>query len=156
MHSWISSQKWKRTLLSAGTLSLGSHANTDQAVGGLELLHGFGGVVDEGKAGGLAATELGAQTEGLDLVLLGLVEAGELLAELILGDVGAAGVQNVTSISQSKVLHFVTSRLGSGDSLPSIRFNFDMVLRQTLTAKNVNAYDGKTIIRRQFHESAIW
>ena len=102
MHSWISSQKWKRTLLSAGTLSLGSHANTDQAVGGLELLHGFGGVVDEGKAGGLAATELGAQTEGLDLVLLGLVEAGELLAELILGDVGAAGVQNVTSIRSVK------------------------------------------------------
>lgn len=119
---------WKRTLLSAGTLSLGGHANTDQAVGGLELLHGFGGVVDEGKAGGLAATELGAQTEGLDLVLLGLVEAGELLAELILGDVGAAGVQNVTS-NQSVKWSFtlISICFRSGDSLPSFRFNSDMV-----------------------------
>lgn len=85
-----------RTLLSAGLLDLLGQANTDQAVVGLELLHGLGGVVDESKAGGLATTELGAQTEDGDLVLASLVQAGELLAELLLGDVGAVGVQNVT------------------------------------------------------------
>lgn len=63
---------------------------------GLELLHGLGGVVDEGETSGLAATELGAETEDVDLVLGGLVQGAELLAELILGDVGAAGVEDIT------------------------------------------------------------
>lgn len=86
----------KRTLLPAGTLGLGGKTNPDETVVGLELLHGLGGVVDEGEAGGLATTELGAQTEDGDLVLLGLVETAELLAELLLGDVGTVGVQDVT------------------------------------------------------------
>lgn len=90
-------RKQGRTLLSAGTLGLGGHADPDEAVLGLELLQGLGGVVDEGEAGRLAATELGAQAEDLDLVLLGLVHAAELLAELILGDVGARGVEDVTA-----------------------------------------------------------
>lgn len=85
-----------RTLLSAGLLDLVGEADTDQAVVRLELLHGLGGVVDEGEASGLATTELGAQTEDGDLVLAGLVEAGELVTELILGNVGAVGVQDVT------------------------------------------------------------
>lgn len=85
-----------RTLLSAGLLDLVGEADTDQAVVRLELLHGLGGVVDKGEAGGLATTELGAQTEDGDLVLAGLVETGELVTELILGDVGAVGVQDVT------------------------------------------------------------
>lgn len=83
-------------MLSAGLLNLLGQADADQAVVGLELLHGLGGVVDESKASGLATTELGAKTEDGDLVLASLVQAGELLAELILGDVGAVGVQNVT------------------------------------------------------------
>lgn len=62
---------------------------------GLKLLHGLRGVVDEGEASGLAATELGAQTEDGDLILLGLVQAGELVAELLLRDVGAVGVEDV-------------------------------------------------------------
>lgn len=62
----------------------------------LELLHGLGGVVDESEASGLAATELGAQTEDGDLILAGLVETGKLVTKLILGDVGAVGVQDVT------------------------------------------------------------
>lgn len=83
-------------LLSAGTLGLGGESDTDQAVLGLELLQSLGGVVDEGEAGGLAATEVGAQAKDLDLLLLGLVQAAELLAELSLGDVGTAGVEDVT------------------------------------------------------------
>lgn len=95
-----------RTLLSAGLLDLGGEANTDQTVVGLELLHGLGGVVDEGEAGGLAATELGAQTEDGDLVLAGLVHAGELVGELLLGDVGTVGVQNVTVGQDISIISF--------------------------------------------------
>lgn len=91
------------TLLSAGLLNLLGQANTDQAVVGLELLHGLGGVVDKSEAGGLATTELGAQTKDGDLVLAGLVQASELLAELILGDVGTVGVQDVTIMEQKQV-----------------------------------------------------
>ena len=86
----------KRTLLPARLLDLGGEANADQPVVGLELLHRLGGVVDEGKAGGLAATELGPEAEDADLVLLGLVQAGELVAELLLGDVGAVRVEDIT------------------------------------------------------------
>lgn len=84
------------TLLSAGLLDLGGLAVTDEPVVGLELLHGLVAVVDQGEAGALAATVLGAETEAGDLVLLGLVELGELGTELILGDVRAVGVQDVT------------------------------------------------------------
>jgi hypothetical protein len=85
-----------RTLLSRCALRLGGEAHADQSVLRLELLHGLGRVVDEGETGCLATTELRAQTEDGDLVLLGLVHGGKLLTELLLGDVGAAGVQDVT------------------------------------------------------------
>lgn len=63
-----------------------------------ELLQGLSGVVDEGEAGALATTELRTETEDGDLVLGGAVEAGELLAEFVLGDVGAVGVEDITVI----------------------------------------------------------
>lgn len=91
-----STKGWKRTLLARGLLDLGGGTNADQTVGGLELLQGLDGVVDQSEAGGLATTVLGAETEDGDLVLVGLVQVGQLLAELILGDVGAVGVQDVT------------------------------------------------------------
>lgn len=96
---------YRRTLLSGSLLDLGGLANTDESVVGLELLHGLGRVVDESKASGLATTVLGAETEDGDLVLGGLVELGELLAELILGDVGAVGVKDVTVERESSVHH---------------------------------------------------
>jgi hypothetical protein len=83
--------------LSAGALDLGSKANADKSVVGLELLHGLGGVVDESEAGGLATTELGAEAENGDLLLVGLVEASKLLTEVLLGDVGTTGVEDVTA-----------------------------------------------------------
>ena len=48
------------TLLSRGTLDLGRLAVADQAVAGLEVLHGLGGVVEEGEAGALASSVLRA------------------------------------------------------------------------------------------------
>ena len=62
----------------------------------LELLHGLGGVVEEGETGALATTELGAETEDGNLVLVHLVKTGELLAKLILGDVWARWVEDIT------------------------------------------------------------
>ena len=89
---------WARqlTLLPGGLLDLVGESDADESVVGLELLHGLGAVVDEGEAGGLAATELGAESEDGDLLLAGLVHGRELLAELLLGDVGTTGVEDVT------------------------------------------------------------
>jgi hypothetical protein len=67
---------------------------------GLELLQGLGGVVDQSEAGGLATTVLCAETEHGDLVLVGLVQVGQLLAELVLGDVRAVGVEDVPKIRE--------------------------------------------------------
>lgn len=61
-----------------------------------ELLQGLNGVVDQSEASALATTELRAETEDGDLILVSLVEAGELLTEFILGNVGAVGVEDVT------------------------------------------------------------
>ena len=104
-----------RTLLPGSLLDLVGHADTDEAVVGLELLHGLVGVVDEGEAGALATTELGAESEDGDLVLVGLVELGELLTELVLGDVGTVGVEDITVLRKNP-----SSVLGSqyrGDQL---------------------------------------
>lgn len=100
-------------MLSRCTLGLGAETNSDQSVQRLELLHGLGGVVDEGETSGLATTELGAETEDGDLILLGLVHGGQLVTELVLGDVGAAGVQDVTGGRQKMLVgkfHFARLR----------------------------------------------
>lgn len=85
------------TLLSAGLLDLLGSTDTDETVVRLELLQGLLGVVDEGEASALATTVLRTEAEDGDLVLVGLVQVGELAAELILGDVGAVGVEDVTA-----------------------------------------------------------
>jgi hypothetical protein len=105
----------ERTLLSAGLLDLGGLAVTDESVVGLELLHGLGAVVNEGEAGALATTVLGAETEDGDLVLVGLVQLGELLAELILGDVRAVGVEDVT------VQYIISPRCSISLAIPCAR-----------------------------------
>ena len=84
------------TLLSRGLLDLGGLSVSHEAIVWLELLHGLGGVVEEGEASALATTVLGAETKDGHVVLVGLVELRELLTELILGDVGARWVKDVT------------------------------------------------------------
>ena len=61
----------------------------------LELLQGLVRVVDQSEAGALATTVLRAEPEDRHLVLVGLVQVGQLLTELILGDVGAVGVEDI-------------------------------------------------------------
>lgn len=82
-------------LLSAGLLDLCASTDADQTVEGLELLQGLLGVVDESEASALTTTVLRTETEDGDLVLVGLVQVGELVAELVLGDVGAVGVEDI-------------------------------------------------------------
>jgi hypothetical protein len=89
----------RRTLLSAGLLDLLGSTDADETVARLELLQSLSGVVDESKASALATTVLCAEAEDGNLVLVGLVQVGELLTELIFGDVGAVGVQDVPIIS---------------------------------------------------------
>jgi hypothetical protein len=93
----------RRTLLAGRLLDLGGGTNADQTVGGLELLQGLLGVVDQGEAGALTTTVLGAETEDGDLVLVGLVQVGQLLAELVLGDVGTVGVEDIPKQAQKSV-----------------------------------------------------
>lgn len=88
----------RRTLLPGGLLDLGGHAVADQPVVGLELLHRLSGVVDESKAGALSATVVRLETEDGDIVLLRLVELGELAAEFVLGHVGSVGVEHVAGV----------------------------------------------------------
>jgi len=82
-------------LLSAGLLDLAGQSNTNQSVVRLELLQGIGRIVDESETGCLATTELGLETEHVDLGNGRLVHLSELCAEVILGDVCAVGVKNV-------------------------------------------------------------
>lgn len=110
-----------RTLLPARLLDLGGQANADQSVVGLELLHRLRGVVDQGKAGGLAATVLCPQAEDADLVLLGLVHGGKLFAKLILGDVGAVRVEDVTARVTSD--QSATPSVGGQLVDPAVRIN---------------------------------
>lgn len=62
----------------------------------LELLQGLNRVVDERKAAGLATTEVSPQAEDADLLGGSLVQLGESLAEVVLGDAGVARVEDVT------------------------------------------------------------
>lgn len=85
-------------MLSAGLLNLVGLANAHQAVVRLKLQHSLGRVVHQGKAGGLAATKVRPQAKNVDLVLGSLVQGCQLVAQLLLGDVGTVGVQDVTGL----------------------------------------------------------
>lgn len=89
--------------MAGSLLDLGSGTDTDETVVRLELLQGLGGVVDESEAGALTTTVLCAETEDGDLVLVGLVQVGQLVTELILGDVGAVGVEDVPKFVEKNV-----------------------------------------------------
>lgn len=80
----------------ASLLDLVRQSVTHKSVVGLELLQRLGALVDQSETSGLAATVLRPQTEDGHGVLVGLVEFGELDAEVILGDVGLVWVEDVT------------------------------------------------------------
>lgn len=61
-----------------------------------EFLQCFGRVIDQGETSCLSTTELGLETENVDLVLVGLVEFRKLGSQVVLGDVGTVGVEDIT------------------------------------------------------------
>lgn len=91
-------------MLSAGLLDLVRYTDTDQSEVGLELLEGLGGVVHKGETSGLATTVLCLEAENVNLVLCGLVHLGEFATELLLGDVGAVGVEDITAQALASIL----------------------------------------------------
>ena len=101
-----------------GGRHLGLEASLDQAMLGLELLHSLNAVVDESESAGLAATEVGAEAEQGDLVVVpDVVHLGDLLLELSLGDVGTARVQDVhheLAAAQQPVGHELAGPDGDG------------------------------------------
>lgn len=98
----------KHTLLAGSLLDLAGGTDADEAVVRLELLEGLLGVVHQSEAGALTTTVLCAETEDGDLVLVGLVQIGQLLAELVLGDVGAVGVEDVPKCSRTDVRSMIS------------------------------------------------
>lgn len=74
-------------------------------------------VVDEGETSALATTILGAEAEDGDLVRVGLVELGQLLAKLGLGDVGTVRVEDIPVKQQfvRKFLSYTLFSLSSND-----------------------------------------
>ena len=98
--------------MSGWLLDLAGETDTDESVVWLELLEGLWGVVDEGESSGLSTTELSAETEDVDLVLVGLVKLSKLCTEIVLGDVGAVWVKDVTIMKcqiQNSILHIPPS-----------------------------------------------
>jgi hypothetical protein len=86
----------EHTLLSAGLLNLCGNSNSDQSVMRLELLQCLGRIVNKGESSSLSTTKLSSETENVDLVFVCLVEFCKLASELFLGDIGAAGVEDIT------------------------------------------------------------
>jgi hypothetical protein len=87
----------------------------DEPVLGLKLLLRFLIIVDQTETLGGSTSELGLQAKDNNPLLLGLVQSGELVAELISGQVGSSGVKDgndeLLSVEQS-----VGDELGSSDS----------------------------------------
>lgn len=64
---------------------------------GFELLGKVEGVVDEGETGGFAASEVCSESEDEAHVGCDFVHRGELVADVLLGDGGESGVENVAN-----------------------------------------------------------
>ena len=67
----------------------------------LKFLHHLMAIIDERETGAFAASVLGSEAEGRDLVFVGFVELGELLAEFVFGDVGAVGVEDISGMAEA-------------------------------------------------------
>jgi hypothetical protein len=114
------------SLLSARLLNLSRMPHPHKSVVWFELLHGLDGVVDEGEACRFAATVGSTQAEDIDLVLVGFVDGGELVTEVVLGDVCAVGVEDVTGsyVSQEPTNKVFAMNLGDEEDLLSRRRRF--------------------------------
>ena len=92
-----------RTLLPTSLLNLRSGPIPHQPVMRLELLHHLMAIIDQRKSRALASSVLCSEAETRDLIFVGFVELGELLAELVLFDVRAVRVEDVSVNGEQKV-----------------------------------------------------
>lgn len=67
---------------------------------GLELLGQVKSVVDESESNALSTSELATESEGDDQIRRGLVQRGELVLDLGLGDRGAGRVDNLDDLEK--------------------------------------------------------
>ncbi|GMR48695.1 hypothetical protein PMAYCL1PPCAC_18889, partial [Pristionchus mayeri] len=81
-------------LLATSSLDLLEGAVGDESVLGLELLGQVEGVVDESESDALSTSELATESEGNDQIRGSLVQRGELLFDLGLGDRGTGRVDD--------------------------------------------------------------
>ena len=88
----------KLTLLSARLLLLRRHANSDESVMWLELLHRSLVLVNQCETCALASTVLSAETKNGNLVLIRLVKFSQLGSEVFLGHIGPLWVEDVAAI----------------------------------------------------------
>ncbi len=103
-------------LFSRSLLSWLQHSLSPKPELGLELLGKVHRVVDEGKAGRLAATEVRLEAEGEHAIGGALVHLGQLLPDLGLGHGGPVGVEDVDNhlaTSQQLVGHVLASTNGN-------------------------------------------
>ena len=98
-------------------------------------------IVDERKSSALASTVLCPETEAGDLVFAGFVEFGEFLAELVFGDIGAVGVEDITlshDISMAYGSEFVfATRVQEGNTHTTICFRPRREFRMNLRVRSV-------------------
>ena len=75
-----------------------SKTYTSETVLWFKLLGRVQRVVDQGESSRLATTESSTEAKHENVFLIGLVELGQLFAEVVLGDVGTARVQDVDDL----------------------------------------------------------
>lgn len=86
----------QRTLLPRRLFNFGSNSISDQSVMRFKFLQGFRGIIYESEASCFSTTKLCAKTENAELILACLIHLGQFATEIILGDIGAAGMEDVT------------------------------------------------------------
>lgn len=108
------------SLLSGWLLHLLGQSVSDQTVGWLKSLSIRDGLVHQTETRGLSSTEVGSETEHGDGIFVSLVDLGQSLTELILGDVSLTWVVYVNdklNSSKKRVLDDLSGSNSNGVTL---------------------------------------
>ncbi len=63
-----------------------------------ELLEEVHGIIDKGKSSGLSTTKVGPESKAGNNIGSHFVHLGQLLGDLLLGDGGSAGMQDINDL----------------------------------------------------------
>lgn len=83
--------------------------NQGKAMLGFKLLEEVHGIIYQSKSCWFAATKVGTETKAGDHIRCDFVHLGQLLRDLLLGDGGSAGVQDIYDLSTQFVSTLVTT-----------------------------------------------